>query len=143
VGNPLIEIIAERVEQAGGHELAPKLYRMVSERIRARLDPDEAAVVAAWFDRLAAGEDPRKVFATNSRGRKKKGKDGPDDYDIAWIVHLAIEHGVEPTNVYREVAKRITVTGKHGERKPMDHRTVANIYSRLKAEITRLHKNSP
>jgi hypothetical protein len=141
VDKSFLRIIAEYVEQPGGHELAPKLYRMVAEHIRARLDPDESALVAGWFDRLAAGADPQEVFVTKSKGGRKK-KGAPDNYDIAWIVHLAIANGVKPAEAYRKVSEHVTVTA-HGQTKKMSERTVANIYSRLKAEISELHKNLP
>src|SRR5688572_344183 len=104
----LIEIFAAEVQKPGGHRAAPILYRMVAEDVRARFNPEDAAVVAAWFERLAAGEDPRKVFVTKSRGGRprKEEKAAANDYDIAWIVHLAIKRQVaKPAEVYKRVGK--------------------------------------
>jgi hypothetical protein len=128
----LVETTAEAFSESGGQELAGHLYRLVAERVRQRaLDESEAKVIADWFDRLAKGEDPRKVFQHRRGGRPRKGRNGPDDSDIAWIVHLALARGVKPAAVYLGVAKA------HG----LKPRTVQNIYGRLKAEVSELHKN--
>ncbi len=128
----LVETLAEEVAKPGGRALVPKLYGMVAEIIRARvLDESEARVVADWFARLAAGEDPREVFGVSRGGRPRKGESGPDDHDIAWIVHMALSRGIDSRVVYAGVAKAHRL-------KP---RTVANIYGRLKAEVSELHKN--
>jgi hypothetical protein len=128
----MLAILADEVAKANGHEMAPKLYRLVSELVRSRLDPRDAAIVAAWFDHLADGVDPRTVFVTKSRGGRPR-KSGVDDYDIAWIVHTAICEDCKPDEVYKSVGKA------HG----LKPRTVSNIYSRLKAEVSKLHKNLP
>lgn len=72
-----------------------RLFRAVSERVRTGLlTADESALIAEWFDRLAAGDDPKKVFMGETRGRKRGGtntkylKDAdvklPDHVDLCW-----------------------------------------------------------
>lgn len=121
----MIKLIAEAAEQDA--KLRPKLYRMVAERIRARLSPKDAAIVARWFDQLAAGEDATKIFPSTKVGRPKGSTNQPraDDIDIAWIVRQHMEAGqLKPGEIYSGVAKA------HG----MKPGTVANIYSRVKKQ---------
>jgi len=117
----MIRVFAEMAAK-GDDEAAKKLYRMVSERIRARMLPEDADVIAGWFDRLAAGESPARVFPAKSAGRPKKA--GIDDIDIAWIVRQNLQRGLQPGEVYRGVGKA------HG----LGWRTVANIYSKIKKQ---------
>lgn len=130
----LIEMIAARVK-AGDRESAPLLFRMVAERIRSRLDPGESDVVAEWFDRLAAGDEPKSVFwldlAGRPRGKTRARKPMtygriPDDIDIAWIVRQNI--GKAPkSEIYAGVAKAFGM--KAG--------TVRNIYAKNKALLAK------
>jgi hypothetical protein len=117
-------------------DAAKMLYRLVSERVRSRLSPEDAAVIAAWFDRLAKGEDARTVFPRTSRrrGRPRGSRSYPvgptrverprvDDIDIAWMVRQRLETGnPKPGQVYAEIAKALR----------MKARNVANIYARVK-----------
>lgn len=133
----LLELFAMRVA-AGDRDTAPILFRAVAEVLRSRLRPEDAAVVATWFDRMAAGESPTDVL-TPSRAGRPKGKTSdrgpmangriPDDIDVAWIVRqnlaIAQETGVRPGVVYAGVAKALK----------MSTGTVRNIYSRLKDEL--------
>ena len=119
-------------------EEAQKLaYRIIAERAKTRvLDPDEAQIVADWFDRLGAGEDPAKV--SPKFGGRPKGKtaertpmpDGriPDDYDVAWVVKQNLERGIKPGDVYAGVARAFG----------MNKTNVRNIWVRLKGEIASL-----
>lgn len=134
-----ITMLAEAVAE-GQRDAGPMLFGTVAARVRARLDPADADVVAGWFDRLASGEDPAEIFMTN-RGGRPKGRtdqrklmpDGrePDDWDIAFIVHQNMKRrlGMEPrpkaTLIYKGVAKAFG----------MDDRTVSNIYSRCKKDL--------
>jgi hypothetical protein len=134
----LIGMIAELVA-AGDASMAPELFGMIAETLRARLDPDDAIVVATWFDRMAAGEAPAAVLLPRSGGRpkgatkaRKPMPDGriPDDLDIAWIVHTNLcrnKAGV----VYKGVAKAFGMTAGR----------VRNIYSEHRAELEKLHEN--
>lgn len=92
------------------------LFRAVAERVRScMLDPDEAAVIATWFDRLAAGDDARKVFFNETRGRPKgatgmkvvRGQEVrlPDHLDLAWSMRRAIAAGHAGDTVFAHVAK--------------------------------------
>lgn len=129
----LIKLLLEQHDE----ELSRKAYRIVAQRVKTRcLDHDEAEIIAAWFERLGAGEDPKDVFpkfAGRPKGKTKDRKplaDGrmPDDYDVAWIVKQNIERGMKPADVKKAVAKALG----------MDARTVGNIYSKLKPEIDKL-----
>lgn len=118
-------------------ENAPHLYRAVAETIRSRvLQAEDAAVIAEWFDRLAAGEAANKVFPLTRPGRpKKKSSDTQhDDIDIAWMVRQNVakipKGATTPqrkklmTMIYKGVAAAHRL-------KPA---TVANIYSRVKKQ---------
>ena len=96
------------------------LFGLVSERIRTcMLDSSEAAFIAAWFDRLAAGEDPKRVFYGETRGRKRgstgtkyvRGTDVqlPDHIDLCWNMRRAISQH-DPETVFAAVAKVYSVT---------------------------------
>lgn len=96
------------------------LFRAVSERIRScMLDHDEAALIAEWFDRLAQGQDPKRVFYGETRGRKK-GATGskfvsgaevrlPDHIDLCWRMRQAMTQH-DPDAVFAAVAKLYSVT---------------------------------
>lgn len=49
----IIELLADNA--ANQDDLA-LLFRVVAERIRSRLSPDDARIVAVWFERMANGE---------------------------------------------------------------------------------------
>lgn len=122
----MIPIFA-KLASAGDMEAAAKLYAMVASRIRSRLAPEDAAIVAAWFDQLAKGETPDKVFPRKRPGRPKNTTNTarPDDFDIANIVRQSLAAGLKPAEVYKGVAKAHR----------MKPRTVANIYGRLKSQL--------
>jgi hypothetical protein len=122
----LLQDLAELVA-AGEAEHAPHLWALVAELIRSRLDPADAAVVAAWFDRLAEGEPPESVFPGVKRGRPRGATRGrvPDDFDVAWLVRDAINSGMRPPEAYRAVAEGCGLAPG----------SVRNIYGRLKDEL--------
>lgn len=99
------------------------LFGAVAERIRScMLDPAEAAFIASWFERLAAGDDPKKVFLGETRGRKK-GSTGakfvrgtevrlPDHADLCWSMRRAMAQH-EPDAVFAAVAKVYSATPEY------------------------------
>jgi hypothetical protein len=122
-------MISYFAKHADDRESQLHLYRVVAETLRSRLDPDDALIVASWFDRLAAGANPKAVFPA-PKGRKrgsttKRGPmaDGriPDDIDVTWLVRQAKErHNLTAAEASRKVAEALK----------MDPRTVQNIYTR-------------
>lgn len=132
-------------EHAKKHaDARPMLYRAVAEIIRSRLDPADARVVAAWFDRLAAGEDAADVFPKKRSGRPTTiGR----DYDIAWTVHqLHQDNDLSIDDACKRVAEDSTRTVKDADGKdvvvtiasPIDWKTIRNIYGRHRAELEKL-----
>ena len=103
------------------------LYELVAQRIRARaLDPAEARAIAAWFDRLAAGEKAGRIFPEKKLGRPPKArKSGHDDVDIAFIAKKMLAARIPPRDVWR-------VLGRAERRKPG---TVRNIYLKHKKAL--------
>lgn len=108
------------------------LFRAVAERIRTcMLDPDEAALIAKWFDRLAAGEDSTKILWGETRGRPKRSTGGkfiggevvrlPDHVDLCWTIRQAIARGNADDVVFGEVAELYGVTSGH----------IAKLYARI------------
>jgi hypothetical protein len=104
------------------------LYELVAQRIRSRaLDPGEAQVIAAWFDRLARGEKAARVFPEKKKiGRPSRArKSGHDEVDIAFIAKTMIAAGIPPRDVWRAL-------GKAEELKPA---SVRNIYLKHKKTL--------
>ena len=106
-------------------ETIPRVYQLCADALRRRvLSEGDAELIACWFDRLAAGEDPGKVFIRARAGRPlgRTTKPRPDDTDIYWFVRWNLEAGHKPGATYRHVAK---LCG-------LKDRTIANIYSKIK-----------
>lgn len=102
------------------------LYRLVAQTIRSQLDPADAAIVAGWFDRMAAGESAASVFRRKAGPKSKR-----DDVMLAWAIRRRIEIDRQsPTEVYKEAAKFLSTKAR--KVKP---RTVANLYSRLLKQL--------
>lgn len=98
------------------------LFGAVAERIRScMLDPTEASLIAGWFDRLAAGDDPKCVLYGETRGRKR-GTTGeklyapgvrlPDHADLCWRMREAMTQH-DPESVFAAVAKVYSVTPEY------------------------------
>lgn len=127
----IIELLADNA--ANQDDLA-LLFRVVAERIRSRLSPDDARIVAVWFERMANGEDPSSVLAPKRAGRPKGSTnkrglmpDGsvPDDIDVAWIVRQNRDQGVKAGVVYAKVGRALGIPSG----------TVRNIYRRNKDKL--------
>ncbi len=112
----MIKLLADSIPQQP--ELAKKLYQVVAARIRTRaLGAEDAETIAAWFDALAEGKQPEKVFAHagakavgRPRGKTKKRKQlstnwEPDDYDVALFVCLRLQSaGQKPSRADKTAA---------------------------------------
>ena len=88
------------------------LFGAVHERIRSQLlTHDEAALIAGWFQRLADGQAPARVFLGETRGRKRgsntteflKGKDVafPDHADLCWNIRRAIASTGDEDRIFK------------------------------------------
>lgn len=110
---PMDEFLASLVN---GHEDEQNLFfDIVAERIRARLEPAEASVVASLFERMRNGEAPSRVFrrrpgrkpgTTNRKHIKGKEVSLPDPFDLCWKVRQLIRAGNEPSSVFASVARQ-------------------------------------
>lgn len=100
------------------------LFSAVVERLQTRLlTQDEANLVSGWFESLASGKDPKKVFMGETRGRPKgsnsneflKGQDIalPDHVDLCWTIRSAIAKTGDEDHVFRVVAKHFGKTEDH------------------------------
>jgi hypothetical protein len=104
-------------------------YGIVAEQIRAYLPAADADVIAPWFDRLAAHEDPAKIFPRKKAGRPLGSTKvpRPADITIALIVHQSIQRAeLAPRKIYEGVAKAHGITS---------WKNVRNIYLRHKREL--------
>ena len=116
--------LLRELSEALRNEDRKELFGLVAERVRTcMLDRDEAEVIADWFDRLARGDDPRKVLKGETRGRPK-GSTGtkvlrskevrfPDHVDLCWRMRRAMAAGHAPEVVFGSFAKVYGVTPRH------------------------------
>lgn len=114
----IVRILSER---RGNREL---LFGAVADSIRScRLDPDEADVIAKWFERMRDGEKPADVLLGERRGRRKGATGGkfikgetvhlPDHVDLTWRMRQAIAFGHAPEVVFNSIAEMYGVTAAH------------------------------
>lgn len=100
------------------------LFRAVAARVRTgMLDTDEIEIISGWFDRLAAGESPKRVLLGETRGRRKGSTGGkyikgevvslPDPIDTCWRIRRAIANGNSPKEVFAAFAQCYGVTADH------------------------------
>jgi hypothetical protein len=123
VRKTLLELRADRAQKDPAE--ARKLYGHVADLVRSRLAPEDAAIVAPWFDRLATGEALERVFPSQKKRGRPKDATRLDDIDIAWICRQHIDaRTLKPREVYAGVAKAHR----------LQPATVANIYSRIKRQ---------
>jgi len=139
--------LAKEVEEHG-YRCAPALFEQVASDVRELLDEPDAALIAGWFDRLAAGEDARKVFFQKRTAGRPLGKTKPrisigfsgttlDDTTIAEIIHVnltKIKNGDK--RILRNVANSARKVGEFykrlGKALNMNPRTLRRIYTRHK-----------
>jgi hypothetical protein len=114
---------------------AKDFFELVSRRLRSgELAPDEAEIIAGWFDCLAQGKTAKQIFSSKGgrpRGTTSKRKAAPngkvpDDVDIAWIVRRM--YGLTPMT-WKEVEDEV------GKRFGLDPENVKGIYKKYKKEL--------
>lgn len=93
------------------------LFKLAAERVKTcLLWPDEAELIASWFEAIAKGESPKKVLFGETRGRPKgvtttkivKGKEVqlPNHFDLVFMMKQAIADDHSEADVVASFARK-------------------------------------
>jgi len=123
-----------------GNDKRRWLFALVADEVRATFEEGDAALVASWFDRLADGEDPEKVFP-GKRGRpqgtsQRKSFEGIPNRAIDYLIAYNSEYQRRMRKKTRLTCKQIdtAIANAFGL---TSHTLAKKIWSDHRAEVLR------